>query len=241
MEEGARVRAGQGAAMTRRARVGARPDDEVIADPTATAEELRAMAAYRPLVVINHPNCPVDIWWELAASRPLEAQASILYPLVTLEEPGRWDELEDKNIDDWIGQGVMRLPFGQGHALGADCVERVLPLYEAEFPGDLRPRQLNDMRRLVARGLSTDAGWKAAKAAAHRATLDATASGSVLAQSVAEAAETGNLRYAAVAVLRDQQKRGFIQWKTNINSLFLAERRWQWARLQQYLRGEVRV
>jgi hypothetical protein len=58
-----------------------------------------------------------------------------------------------------------------------DCAERVLPLFEAEYPGDKRPREALDVARRYAVGNATheelsaarDAAWAAARAAARAA------------------------------------------------------------------------
>jgi hypothetical protein len=50
-----------------------------------------------------------------------------------------------------------------------DCAERVLPIYERECPGDLRPRQAIEVARRYARGEATLEELAAARAAARAA------------------------------------------------------------------------
>ena len=59
----------------------------------------------------------------------------------------------------------------------ADCAEQALPIFEAEHPGDDRPRKAIEAARLFAIGMITrkelDAAWAAAWAAARAAARDA--------------------------------------------------------------------
>ncbi len=49
------------------------------------------------------PECQVEVWWGYAFAFPQEAQASALYPLLTLENPGRWEEIKKANQGNWRG------------------------------------------------------------------------------------------------------------------------------------------
>ena len=117
----------------------------------------------------------------------------------------------------------------------ADCAEDVLPLFEAEFPTDPRPRHAIDVARQFAVGEATKEELAAAHDAAHGAahgadyywTLSLTPEASDAADAAfaayyatdqsAPTAATESAFYAALAALRD------------------SERAWQEARLNHYL------
>lgn len=119
--------------MRRTSRVGARSKEEVMADPLATAEETRKLP---PLEAMAHPNCPREMWWGLAVDHPLEAPSTILYDLLTLEEPGRWEEQERVYAQPRTMQWARELPPVQGRLFAADCAEHVLPLFTRRYPSD---------------------------------------------------------------------------------------------------------
>ena len=95
----------------------------------------------------------------------------------------------------------------------ADCAERVLPIFEKQYPDDKRPRLAIEAARAFARGEITAAARAAAWAAAGAAARDA-------AWATAGAAAWATARDAAGAAA--------------------AEIRWQTERLMQYLRGEIK-
>lgn len=111
-----------------------------------------------------------------------------------------------------------------------DCTERVLPIFERRFPDDPRPRQAIATARRYADGEATadeviaarDAAWAATRittwdaawAAARITTWDARAA-------ARDAAWTATRDAAWTATTRD------------------AERKWQQARLMEYIRGEA--
>ena len=89
---------------------------------------------------IQNPECDSERWWALAARHPLEAMASALYWMLTLESPERWEKMQRENIGDWLYQATKRLRFRESELFASDCAERVLHLYDREFPGDTRVR-----------------------------------------------------------------------------------------------------
>lgn len=54
-------------------------------DPQATATEIQAISVKSPKDALMHPNCPVDLWWNLAVKYPALAIKSTAYDLMTLE------------------------------------------------------------------------------------------------------------------------------------------------------------
>jgi len=161
------------------------------------------------------PECPTEVWWELARPHPLEAMSSVLFPLLTLESPERWVALVARNCTSWIDAVLKTLPNAQAQLFAADCVEHVLPFYEASHTAQVCAellettvrRSIEERRRFV-RGepvadffvANTASAWKTAWGA----------------QSAVEWARKWT-------PLKKKQ----------------AEAEWQWHRLLQYLRGEV--
>lgn len=109
-----------------------------------------------------------------------------------------------------------------------DCAERVLPIYERDYPNDRRPRAAIETARRYANGEATrkelaaardaagDATWAAARTAAWAAARDA-------AWAAARDAARAAARDAAMDAARATAR--------------AAERAWQWHRLCEYLEG----
>jgi hypothetical protein len=125
-----------------------------------------------------------------------------------------------------------------------DCAERVLPLYERDYPGDQRPRQAIAVARCYANGQATDnelaaawdAAWDAAGAAAGDAAWDAArAAARAAAGAAAWDAARAAARAAAGAAAWDAARAaaGAAAWA----AARAAERAWQTARLFYYLEG----
>ena len=229
--------------VRQRAQVGARSLLAIEADPQATAEEVRRLPKKR---AIAHPNCPKELWWELAAQHPMEAQASILYELMTLELPGQWEELERKHIEKWITRGMGQLTITARHLFSADCAAHVLPFFEKEFPDDDRPREAIKERRRYARGQGADeAQWlNAAKAAAaagrHAARMASNRSPAPYSVRRARYQARSAANAAAGPAVGSS-----LDYAPNAAALVfgggqssIPERRWQWHRLQEYLRSD---
>jgi len=217
-------------------------------NPNATAEEVLQLPV---LEALAHPNCPSDLWWRLAKDLPMEAEASLLFPLLTLEEPDRWEETVHDNLERWLRTGQQRLAISQQHLFVADCAERALPFFERKWVYEKRPRKAIQMRRLFARGEATEEQLKEAKQDAkmmrnhaesvrtrkHQDDYDEVRAYTENAAIFAATASHGTLdeisRDAASAFFYDGERTG------KGNAAWDVERRWQWKRLQQYLRGEI--
>jgi len=79
---------------------------------------------------------------------------------------------------DWVLWLVLEMNWLDDRALrlfACDCAERVLPIYEKEYPDDDRPRKAIAVARLYADGKATQEELDAARAAAEAADRDATA------------------------------------------------------------------
>src|SRR5690554_3183028 len=132
---------------------------------------------------------------------------------------------------------LRRLPWDERTAreFAADCAARALPVYEAAYPGDDRPRRAVEVARAYARGEATRdelsaraaacaAAWAAedaAEDAAWAASKDATEAAAWAAEDAAWAAAD-----AARAAARSAEA---------AEAAEAAERRWQAARLAELL------
>lgn len=245
------------------------------ADPLAIRDDLLWLIRKDPIAGLNHPNCPADLWWELAARHPKQAQACVLYPLFTRESPERWAQFATDNLADWIKAAIEALSEDKQHLFASDCAERCLHLFERLCPNDTRPREAIRVRRLFVHGEATAkqwaaasaAAWQAAKAAGEATTTDfegvvfpavhaaKAAAGPRLAAeytveenqaawaSAAEAAWAA--RGAATAAARasaGQAVRPADAARARMEAgqaARVAEWRWQWARVQEYVRGAL--
>ena len=188
---------------------------------------------------IADPECPVEHWWNLAKKHPIEAIKSVLYPLMTLESPDRWHALEQAHIIDWIKIGINRLSAAQQHLFAADCAEQVLPYFEAVYPEDRRPREAIQVHRLFANGGTTPSAWRKAQTASYNAANAANAIAT-------KAWKANQSRYTpAIDALYEATVAAFSaaspahEAAAHAAIAVLTMRPWQWARLQEYLRGEV--
>ena len=119
-----------------------------------------------------------------------------------------------------------------------DCAERVLPLFERQYPDDPRPRQAIDTARRFAKGQASKderfAAWAAASAAAWNAAWDAARDAArEAAGDAASAAASAAAWDAASAAAWDAA--GDAAW----DAAWDAERAWQTARLFDYLEGRA--
>ena len=230
---------------TQRTRVGARTPKEIIEDPQATAEEIRALAigggatptsfCGDPIAAVQHPNCPEDLWWQLAVTYPIAARASLLFQILTLESPERWLQLEREELSSWISKGLWSLPGQEQRLFAADCAEHVLPFFQRLHPRCLGPRRAIVAARSFARGVLPPQGsqgnvYEAARAAAdlpskQNQTMRLRAS--CAAMSAAAAADPW--RSALSAAEEALYKAADAAMEQH------AERRWQWEHLQEYL------
>ena len=119
--------------------------------------------------------------------------------------------------------------------LACDCTARVLPIFEAERPDDMRPRQTIETARRYAAGQATRAELDAAVAAA-RAAWAAWAAGAAGWAAVAAAVAAVWAAGAAVAAARAA---AWAAWAAG--AARAAERKWQEERLLEYVRHGVDV
>ena len=91
-------------------------------DPMATRDDIVSMmelinwklrktpeikADVAAIAALNHVNCPADLWWQFAASYPIDAIKSPLFDLFSFEVDTtsgqlKWVALLKENIDRWI-------------------------------------------------------------------------------------------------------------------------------------------
>jgi len=221
---------------------------KAIGDPLASAGEVGELPA---LEALAHPNCPVEMWWKIAASNPVEAMRSVLYPLMLLATPERWVAMEEAHLRTWIEKAVRSLPLTAQHLFVCECIERVLPIWEAAYPCDGRIRAAWQVRRLFAEGKIKEAAWvQLANEADH-------AAGMAIEDSEPDPKQrTGETEPAAASVAWAAAT--YAQWtapsdcaravgkvaagETPSRTAWFAardqERRWQWQRVQEYLQQQ---
>jgi len=207
-------------------------------NPLAAPEEL---AWLNEVDLIQHPNCPVEDWWRLAGTLPLEAQKSPLYSLLTLESPVRWLTMERGRIDVWIQAALRRLPRGRKELFAADCAERVLYLYENLYISEA-PRLAMEARRAWGRGKTTAEAWEQARLNAEMAADShaLAASGSENDAAAAFSAAWATARQDEEAAVRAACRAIHNHAEaSNRQQAVYEEQKWQWARVQQYANGEI--
>jgi len=224
-----------------------RPIEAIEADPQASEAEVRWLATQSHGDALLHPNCPPDLWFELAGKYPFEAQRSPLFSLITLECPDRWAALEDKHRSDWIGQNVAWLPEKKKHLFAADCAEHALWCWEALYPEDLRPRACIAARRQFAQtemktsweqNAAAIASLAAAKEKPKRS--DVSWANVSVAHAIADAKPEWVAEESArvVGITASDAVPTSGQFTAAWLLAVRQERKWQWACLQKYLEGE---
>jgi len=223
----------------RRTRVGARTLADILADPQASSAELRTLAEKMPQEVVAHVNCPVSLWWDLAMVWPLEAQASLLYPLITLEEPGAWAALELANVNVWIRRYSKTLSPSQQRLFACDCADRVLPLYERGLSrSHCEAGNAIQAARDFALGKIDDTALEKAWHLLSVMLPFGDASWQSAGRSAAFAAEPA--KYSDETNAREASKQAHLAvYRSQDHAASLQEWIWQWHRLQAYLRGEA--
>ena len=222
--------------MTKRAKVGMRLSwDEIVADPQATAVQIRALAQDHPLLALAHPNCPPALWWDLAAEYPIEAQASVAYDLMTLEEPEAWATMQLDMVIKWIDKYIEALPAETFWLFVADVIERSI--------GRFTKGALERHRSLI-QTLRDYVHGKASRQKRDDATGHWVDCFSYARNRVREAVvHAGNT--AAETVFKaskhdpdDPDPDVEATAEAAMEAANDAERKWQWERLQDYLRAE---
>jgi len=205
--------------------------DAIAADPLATeAELIRLSKAGHLRQLLCHPNCPTEMWWNLASVYPFEAQSSVLYELLTLEEPGRWLQLEMDWGTDWIQRYGQTLSKAAQQQLAADFATRALPVFEGTSPEDRRPRRAIEVARSFSKKMISAFSVTRAASDCRMAGYEASAvHGTGQVSSAAWAAY-----YAAQGQARDAAKMA-----RDAASDEAQELRWQWSRMCEYLRGDA--
>ncbi len=106
--------------------------------------------------------------------------------------------------------------------LAADCAEHVLPIYEARYPRDTRPRMAIEAARAYARGeISSSAGFAASAAASAAAAVATTAAYAAYAASAAASDASASAVFAASDAASDAER----EWQ---------RQRWEWYVRQAY-------
>lgn len=186
--------------------------------------------------LLQSADCLTEDWWELARGFPIAAMRSVLFPLLTLESPERWQQLEADNLDQWVDHGWNYLSPRDQRLLSADCCAHVLPFFEGDCPGEQAPARSIALFRqwalypadealLADLNMAHEASWRARDKTTTEAAL-------AVAQCCALFPDTSMITHCAVAyaysVINDYTD---VDWMV----ARLVERRWQWRRLLGYL------
>ena len=88
----------------------------ILADTHASRSDIeRLRRAYDgDILAIGHPNCPADVWFELAENYPIEATRSVLFPAITQRSPYRWRSVRESNVESWLAKETT---FGNNPAM----------------------------------------------------------------------------------------------------------------------------
>jgi len=124
----------------------------------------------------------------------------------------------------------------------ADCAERVLPLFEATYPGDDRPRKaIETCRAWVRTGVFTMAEIRGASLGAHAAARDAKENDAACfaARAAGQAVATAHVPQHAYGVAYYAFKAVAAADPANAMGNVTAEREWQAERLPAGLREEI--
>jgi len=208
---------------------------DIMANPHATEREILALS---DVDALHHPNCPPEIWWGCADHYSLEAQSSVLFPLMILENPARWAAIEWVWISDWIKVVCNRLSLQKRELFACDCVERVLFIYERQQLGNSMVRDAINIRRQAALEQVSSFDWGIARLALEKEANRLYATGPehmvVYAAIDLVAKDASSLAAHAMATNKEDDTLA-VAWARAWKEEF----RWQWARLQQYARGEL--
>ena len=200
-----------------------------------------AMLLLLPLEQLAHPNCPTEMWWALAKSYPVEAMDSPLYPLLTLETPERWLAMQEKHGESWMTTYLRHLSPAQQQWMAAACIEHVLPWFVGA-PGHDIYRQMRtamERRRAFARGELSEEEWEEIRAREHLAAKAPYWDEGYKAAYEKDVDGVARMTIFAIAKMAEYRCQR-AQKKADVwDQTWVAARQWQWARLLQYLRGEV--
>src|SRR5262245_59085937 len=101
------------------------------------------------------PETPPEELEALVEAEPEAVLANPALSLLALENPAVYQWLTQQArialLERELRAGLARLEAPTRRLFAADCVERVLPLYESLHPGDLRPRAAVEAARRYAR------------------------------------------------------------------------------------------
>ena len=237
-------------------------------NPKADYSDVWALADRNPLRALSHPNCPEDLWWQIAEDFPLEAPKTPAGQLILLENPGRWAALEHNNAYEWMRRYEERLSPGDKRLFAADCAERALSLFEDVHPHEKAPRYAIKIARAFVRGEADETQLHSAKLSAEEAYSDAQREGdNDLPEYGQDLEATLAACHAASDVNTYEQNVKAYDYRTgeytgtpageaaeaaakaiasaqcegaeSYVECNLNERLWQWKRMAEYLRGEV--
>lgn len=96
-----------------------------------------------------HPEASLDLLLSLAERHPYAVLQNPALDLLALEDPGKWRQLvytaRLMRAEKYLQEGLESTRQTMRARFVAECVEGVLPLYEARFPEDRRPRRVVEL------------------------------------------------------------------------------------------------
>jgi hypothetical protein len=96
-----------------------------------------------------HPEASLDLLLSLVERHPYAVLQNPAIDLLALEDPGKWRQLvyiaRLTRAEKYLQEGLESARQTLRARFVAECVEGVLPLYEARFPDDIRPRRVVEL------------------------------------------------------------------------------------------------
>lgn len=112
------------------------------------------------------PNLGWKEFTEGALTCPWDVEQNPALPLLSLEDPARYAQLQVEIAEGWRNAGMLLLSAKAQRLYACDCAERVLYLFEIVYPDDTRPRTAIVTARCFAFGLASLAELATARVAA---------------------------------------------------------------------------
>jgi hypothetical protein len=101
-----------------------------------------------------HPEASLDLLLSLVDLHPYAVLQNPALDLLALEDPGKWRQLvytaRLMRAEKYLQEGLASARQTLRARFVAECVESVLPLYEARFPEDRRPRRVVELAHAFA-------------------------------------------------------------------------------------------
>lgn len=130
-------------------------------DASLPPSELIKLAQKDPRVYQN-PNLPWDTLLAGAMKYPWYVEHNPVLALLQLEDPEYYQRLEHRIRAGWRNAAVKSLSEKHRMMYAADCAERVLPIFQSQYPHDSRPKKALYFLRRYTMGQTTKEKLKTA-------------------------------------------------------------------------------